>query len=200
VYFGATAPVRTARVTAVVDRAFPPWLLRPIEELIPQLFALYTERTGQRLGFRPTVYLSYGPPPQGNGQVSIGGGTLPGILQQDITLSVDRRRVDDAEVREPALFAVAHEVAHLWNGEQFTHEVRGGGWMHEGSADAFAHRALCELGERPAATYLAQVSEAASLCAPGARRPAPCRATLSPRGRYLQIESWPAITEGCRHR
>jgi hypothetical protein len=165
VYFGSTAPVRTREVVAVVDRAFPPWLLRPIEGLIPRLFALYTERTGQRLGFQPMVYLSYGPPPQARGQVSVGGAVLPrGILQQDITLSLDRRSAVSAEVRELALFKVAHEVAHLWNGEQFTHEVPGGGWMHEGAADAFASRALCELGAVPAADYLERLSEAASLC------------------------------------
>jgi hypothetical protein len=66
-----------------------------------------------------------------------------------------------------SLFSVAHEAAHMWNGEQFSHEVAGGGWLHEGSADAFAYRALLELGIIDRALYRERLSEAASLCAFG---------------------------------
>ncbi|HMI88377.1 MAG TPA: hypothetical protein VK550_30045 [Polyangiaceae bacterium] len=168
VYFGATAPVSSPHMTAVVDRGFPPWLLKRIEEALPRLFALYTLRTGHPLTFRPNVYLSYGPPAESRGALSIGGGTLPpGILQQDVTLGLDRRGEGDAEVLWRTLFSVAHEAAHLWNGEQFFHEVPGGGWLHEGSADAFAYRALVELGFIDKKMYRKHLSDAASLCAFG---------------------------------
>ena len=168
VYFGATAPISSPHMTGVVDRGFPPWLLERIQETLPRLFALYTDRTGHPLSFRPDVYLSYGPRPESRGAISIGGGTLPpGILQQDVTLGLDRRGKGDAEVLSRTLFSVAHEAAHMWNGEQFSHEVTGGGWLHEGSADAFAYRALIELGLIDKKTYRERLSDAASLCAFG---------------------------------
>jgi len=168
VYFGATAPMGSRHMTGVVDRGFPPWLLERIKDLLPRLFALYTDRTGHPLSFRPDVYLSYGPPPESRGAMSIGGGTLPpGILQQDLTLGLDRRGEGDAEVLWRTLFSIAHEAAHMWNAEQFSHEVTGGGWLHEGSADAFAYRALVELGLIDEKMYRERLSDAASLCAFG---------------------------------
>jgi hypothetical protein len=166
-YFGTTAPITTPELTAVVDRGFPSWLRTPVETLLPRVFALYTERTGQPLRRRPVVFLSYGPPPERRGVRSIGGGTLPGVLQQDVTLGLDYRQEGDPRTLEITLLSVAHEAAHLWNGGAFTHQVPGGDWMHEGGADAFAYRALIELGLIGQERYLAQLAEARKACAKG---------------------------------
>ena len=63
---------------------------------------------------------------------------------------------------------LAHESAHLWNGEMFRHGGDDGAvWMHEGGAEAFAFRALAELGVISRARHLDMESEAVNACIDG---------------------------------
>src|ERR1019366_1336097 len=61
---------------------------------------------------------------------------------------------------------VAHEAAHFWNAEQYPHAGdAAAAWLHEGTADAMALRALHALGALDDAAYRDRLSLAASQCA-----------------------------------
>jgi hypothetical protein len=165
-FFGSVAPVQSGRLIAVVDPGMPPWLRRAVEDLLPRVFALYAEHTGHALSFDPTVFMSYGDESHPTA-MSIGGGTLRGLLQLEVRLGSQRRAEGDPLVRERVLLNVGHEVAHLWNGQMFSSQAAHGEWMFEGGADAFAYRALRRLGLTSEPVYLVQLSVAASLCALG---------------------------------
>jgi hypothetical protein len=165
VYFGRTAPIVTAGLTLVVDAGAPSWLLERTQDLLPRLFALYARRTGQPLDFKPVVFLNYGDEP-GAGSRSLGGSTLTGMVQLEVRLGSNFRQAVDDSTMQDVLFLLAHEAAHFWNGQMFHNDAdaRGGDWMHEGGADAFALRALIELGAMTPAQYLERLSQALSGC------------------------------------
>lgn len=164
VYFGSTPPLRQGRLILVVDRGFPAWLRTRIEDLLPAAFRLYEQRTSVRLSFPPTVFLSFGEEP-GRRRINVTGGTRQGIVQLDIRLGADRQAKEDPETVEAVMGVVAHEAAHLWNAEMFIPAEEEHSWMHEGGAQAFAFRALVELGAMTPARYAEKLSAAASDCA-----------------------------------
>ena len=169
VYFGRTAPVVGDGFVAVVDGAMPAWLRAPIESLLPPVFRLYASRTGVPLSFRPMVFLSYRAEDASLRGYSVDGGTLPALIQLEVRLGPEHRRADDERVREEVGRVVAHEVAHLWNGQMFHHETHAADWMHEGGADAFAYEALRVLGRiRPEHLREAE-ADAFSSCLLGTR-------------------------------
>jgi hypothetical protein len=168
VYFGSTEPVVGDAFIGVIDAGMPSWLRAPMEKLLPIIFRLYAERTGVPLPFRPTVFLSYGDEPSARG-LSFGGGTLAQVVQMEILLGSERRTAEDEQVREEAGYLVAHEAAHLWNGQMFHHETPGGDWMHEGGADAFAYEALRTVGAITDARLREIQGEALSKCLVGTR-------------------------------
>ncbi|QRK11578.1 hypothetical protein JQX13_16780 [Archangium violaceum] len=161
-YFGSGPAVQDG-VTAVVDPGMPRPLHEHIERLLPRLFALYTARTGTPLTFEPALFISFGPSPN-PGSIDMSGGTLPGLVQLDIRLGANRLAEADPEVTTRVSELVAHEAAHLWNGELAVHEVAGGDWMHEGGAEAFALRALADLGTLPVEHVRTRLSRAVSEC------------------------------------
>ncbi|WNG18706.1 hypothetical protein [Cystobacter fuscus] len=159
-YFGSGSVVREG-VTAVVDPGMPRPLREHIERLLPRLFTLYTARTGSPLSFEPTLFISFGSTPR-PGSINMSGGTLPGLVQLDIRIGANR--LADPEVTRRLSELVAHEAAHLWNGELAVHEVAGGDWMNEGGAEAFALHALAELGTLPGEYVRERISDAVSEC------------------------------------
>lgn len=161
-YFGSGPAVQEG-VTAVVDPGMPRPLREHIEHLLPRLFALYTARTGSPLTFEPALFVSFGPS-LNPGSIDMSGGTLPGLVQLDIRLGADRLAEADPEVTHHVSELVAHEAAHLWNGELAVHEVAGGDWMHEGGAEAFSLRALADLGTLPVEYVRKRLSDAVSEC------------------------------------
>ena len=168
VYFGSTKPVIGNGFVALVDAAMPTWLRGSMETLLPQVFALYATRLGLPLSFRPTVFMSYGEEPAPK-DFSVDGGTLPEVIQMEVRLGTDHRILVDEHVRGEVGRLVAHEVAHLWNGQMFHHTTRGGDWMHEGGADAFAYEALGTLGAMSRDHLRAEEGDAFSRCLVGTR-------------------------------
>jgi hypothetical protein len=164
VYFGRTTPVVTRDLTLVVDTGAPRWLVDRTTALLPSLFAMYTARTKRPLDFKPVVFLNYGDEPR-PGSRSIGGGTLPGLVQLEVRLGSDFQGSADENVGQDVVLLLAHEAAHFWNGEMFRNRADGpGDWMHEGGADAFAFRAMLDLGAMTREQYLDRLSQALSGC------------------------------------
>lgn len=161
VAFSPIEPVDEARFVAVIDTGFPARLRQEARALLPRLFDHYAVALGLELPFKPAVLLSHG---EGEpGVISMKGGTLPGLLQQDVLLGADRSAADDAEVLSVFRQALAHESAHLWN-TRLAPE-RDTEWVHEGGADLLSWRALRALGLFSGAELAERLSWAASVCA-----------------------------------
>ena len=72
-------------------------------------------------------------------------GALPQLIQLSIRGKPWKKR--SREGMQKLYKLLAHEVAHLWNSQLYQHNDHGGhAWMHEGGADAFAFRALRDVG------------------------------------------------------
>ena len=143
VYFGKLRPVETADMIAVIDPAVPAWLSKRLRDGIPQLFADYANLTGFKLEQRPTVFFSFGAARDPN-STTWKGGTLPGVIQLHVEAAADA--TEDRVLLERFFKFLAHEAAHMWNGQLFKSPEPNQSWMHEGGADAFAWRALRRAG------------------------------------------------------
>jgi hypothetical protein len=163
VAFG-TPPVHdTPSGMAVVDGGMPAWLRDRTLSLAPQVFAHYTARTGWQLGQRPTFFLSYGTETD-PGALSFGGGTLEGVVQLDARMGSRFAGQEDPLVWEKQARLLAHEAAHLWLDQQFRPADGASPWLDEGGADAWALRALLDLGVVTRARFRQIVSEDAAEC------------------------------------
>ena len=129
---------------AVVDGGMPAWLRDRTLALAPRVLAHYTNRTGWRLDQRPTIFLSYGMESDPGG-LSLGGGTLDGVVQLDTRIGSRHATAEDPVVWERQARLVAHEAAHLWLDHLFRPASGSSPWLDEGGADAWALRALLDL-------------------------------------------------------
>ncbi len=68
------------------------------------------------------------------------GGTLPGLIQMHIEAAAGAE--EDRALLDRFFKFLAHEAAHMWNGELFRAPEQNQSWMHEGGAEAFAYRAM----------------------------------------------------------
>lgn len=162
-YVGATPPVASTDVISVIDPGLPPWLERQTREVLPRLFALYRDRLGAEPPVRPVVLFDYKPGEAGD--YSNGGGTLPGLIQLGVEGRAWETESGPAMLR--LLHFLAHEAAHVWNGEIAHYPGAEDAWMHEGSADAFAERALLELELIDEPGFLAYQTAALNDCRAG---------------------------------
>jgi hypothetical protein len=160
-YFGKTTPVQSPDMVGVIDDGCPGWLREKVATMFPRLFAWYALKTGHKLDFKPVVYLSCGPDATPH-SISTLGNVLPQMVELDVRLG-SAFTSDSPVVIEHIAHLLAHESAHFWNGQMFHHEDNQD-WLHEGGADAFADRALRELGVYDDAQYRDRQSRAVSSC------------------------------------
>lgn len=162
VYFGDLRPLESEHVVAFVDPGLPDDLRRAFDRSLPRLFELYEERFAAKLAIRPTVYLNAVPSARG---YSTRGGVTGAVVQLAVEADF---AAPPPDLGERLVHLIAHEAAHLWNGNRFHHRQRGGSsWLHEGSADALAERALAEIGEYDTADLARLASRQATQCARG---------------------------------
>src|SRR6185503_4914726 len=133
-YIGTAKPIETPDVLAIVDSSMPAWLRELFDRNLPALFHEYAKRFGTALPWKPVVLFSFDS--SGTGYSS-GGGTLTGLISMVLTGSA--WRTPSRTAMEQGFHLIAHESAHLWNGQLVSNANSGrGAWMHEGSADAMA--------------------------------------------------------------
>ena len=147
--------------------ALPDWLASTLTEAAPATGRWYRERLG-RAGAgadRPVVMAAW------NGQTaratSMSGSVLPGL----IVMIFEGRGIAarDDEVRERALWFIAHEAAHFWLGQTVAYEYARDAWITEGGADLLAVRAL--KGQDAAYDDLSELQKEVDDCARLARQP-----------------------------
>ncbi|HEX3581156.1 MAG TPA: hypothetical protein VH087_05310, partial [Thermoanaerobaculia bacterium] len=143
VYYGKVKPVETPYMVAILDPGAPKWLDQKLDSTLPQLFASYARLTGVALEQRPTVLFSFEAARDRN-STTWKGGTLDGLIQLHVEADADS--AEDREMLERFVKFIAHESAHLWNGQMFRPPESNQSWMHEGGADAFAWRAVRRAG------------------------------------------------------
>ena len=160
--FGKLNPVDEPALVAVVDPGMPAWLDQETRANLPRLFDHYAKAFGVALPQRPTVFLSYGDDAE-PGMVSIGGGTLDGLVQLEVRLGQEHRAPGDPAVTKSFRHLLAHEAAHLWNSHAI--EPRGADWVHEGGAELLAFRAVRKLELSTEADLYDRLSWSASECA-----------------------------------
>jgi hypothetical protein len=141
VFFGSNTPLTTDEVIVVFDDGLPAWLRAEFDAWLPRLFALYRDRMGAALPWKPLVL--YGHQDSDQEGYSYGGGTLTGLIQ--LTVSGSAWTESSTAGRQLALGFLAHEIAHLWNGQLTTNNGTDP-WVHEGSADEMSDRLLFEFG------------------------------------------------------
>jgi hypothetical protein len=160
VYFGGADPIETDRVVLVMDRGMPVWLSDIAANAIPAFFRLYAERTGVDPDARPVVLL--GRDPATAPGLNSGGGVLPGLIQ--LTVQGEAWDRPSTAGTEQVMHFIAHEVAHVWNGDYVRSRDPAEAWMHEGGADAFADRALLARGLIDGDGFDRRVTEALNRC------------------------------------
>jgi hypothetical protein len=165
VYVGDLEPIATPSFVGVFDPSAPPAIYDRVVADIPRVFALYADRLGPLPPPTPTLFFTFAVL-DGHGS-SIGGGTLPPhTFNLDVEIDRAMAARGDASLLRRIDFLVAHEAAHFYNSREHAHAGGpGSDWMHEGSADALAARALRALGAMDERAYLDWTSEALSECA-----------------------------------
>lgn len=163
VYFGSIVPVESRETISIVDPGLPDWLEARTRDALPRLFDLYTRRLGAELPERPAVLFSYKASEQSG--YSSSGGTLPGLIQLGIEGTGWQTESEEGLLQ--LFHFLAHEAAHLWNGQIVHYPDEAQAWMHEGSADGLAERALLDLGVMDEARFLRYQTDALNQCRRG---------------------------------
>jgi hypothetical protein len=163
VYFGSIVPVETKDTISIVDPGLPDWLESASRQALPQLFAIYTERLGAKLPDRPAVLFNW--VESDHSGFGRSGGTLPGLIQLEIQGAA--WKTPSADGLHQIFHFLAHEAAHLWNGQIIHSPNDEDAWMHEGSADALAERVLLAMGMIDERTFLDDQTAALNQCRRG---------------------------------
>ncbi|MGE0354859.1 MAG: hypothetical protein AB7I33_13585 [Gemmatimonadales bacterium] len=162
VYLGPARPIETPDMLAIVDAGMPAWLTGMLDRNLPRLFAAYRDRFDAPLPWKPTVLFSFKDTTLSG--YSSGGGTLTGLI--NMTLTGSAWRTPGPEPAERAFHLIAHEAAHLWNGQLVESDpTNAGAWMHEGAADAMADAMLVQFGVVDSARSRRRQEEALNRCA-----------------------------------
>ena len=126
-------------LTAVIDPALPAWISETLAEAAPATGRWYRQRLGAADNAQqPVLMASWNGPAER--MTSMGGSVLPGLL----VMNFEGRGIVEPndEIRERALWFVAHEAAHFWLGQTVRYEYAREAWITEGGADLMAVRAL----------------------------------------------------------
>lgn len=155
VYFGSIEPVRSDRMTLIVDPGLPPWIAQQMRELAPRQLDYFAGKLGKELSFKPLVLLSYrGAETSG---FSFQGGTLPGLIQ--IAVGGTGWNTSSAEGTRFWFKHLAHEIFHLTGNPEDDAE-----WFSEAAADHAAFMAMRDLGVIDEATRRRLIVEASNEC------------------------------------
>lgn len=161
VYLGTAEPIETPHLLAIVDPGMPRWLRDQFDTNLPALFDALANRLDASLPWKPLVLYSFHDTAISG--YSSGGGTLTGLISMTLEGHAWHERNDDASAQ--AFHLLAHESAHLWNGQLAVSAGGADSWMHEGSADAMANDLLLAFNVIDAGRHRANREFALNQCA-----------------------------------
>lgn len=161
VYIGAGVPLASQHLISIVDPGLPDWIEQRTRDVLPRLFEYYSQKLDAEPAARPVVLFDY----QAGAATGYGGGTLPGLIQ--LSAEGTSWESESRSAMLQLLHLLAHEAAHVWNGEIVRYPGIEDAWMHEGSADALAERALLALGVAEEDDFLEYQTEALNDCRAG---------------------------------
>ncbi len=162
-YIGNTPATETESVITVFDKGLPSWVSQQAQQRIPELLALYTKRMGPHSAVKPLVLFSYEPDAQQT--YGYNGGVRNDLIQLRVSGSSWQQESTGPMISLIQLFA--HEAAHLWNGQAVSSAPNTSPWIHEGSADALAERALVDLGLIASSVFWQHQEAALNSCISG---------------------------------
>jgi len=140
VLFGATRPLETPYLVAVLDPKLPAWIKDSIASAVPALLSRYTQELGPIPNVKPTIMVSWaGATP---GIVSRAGSALHGLIV--MTYEGTGMLEESADQRAQGLWFIAHEAAHFWLGQIVSYQYARDAWITEGGADLLAIRSVAE--------------------------------------------------------
>lgn len=161
VYIGATEPLATPELIAVIDGALPEAVRTQLFEQLPafmQHFAVELDPLDER----PMLFVSYDlSHPKGWGRQ---GGVLPGQIFIHFYGNHWREEVKQPSFANDLAWHFAHEAAHLFQRHLYARE-KGEWWIHEGAADAFAAIVLRGLDSSSSDYIDSRIAGARSACA-----------------------------------
>lgn len=160
VYVGASRPVESADLIAVIDGSLPERIRGQLVGQLPAFMRLFSERLGA-LPVKPMLFASYDVASPG-GRYGRQGGTLPGQVFTHFYGSVWPERMRDPALADELAWFFAHEAAHLYQRQLFADG--GDAWIHEGGADAMAALALRSVGGTTAANAERRIISMRSDC------------------------------------
>jgi len=177
VLLGNADVTRDEGLTAVIDPALPQWIADTLSTAAPATGQWYRQRLGPASAGaeNPVLMAAWNGPTQR--MTSMGGSVLPGLIVMNFE-GVGITAPDD-EIRERALWFVAHEASHFWLGQTVRYEFARDAWITEGGADMMAVRAL--KARNPAYDDRAELQTEIDDCVKYARQPI---ATAGDRGEH----------------
>lgn len=163
-YHGPSQPQVVGDLLVFLDSALPGWMAEVTTRRLPELMAYYAAGTTLESPAQVHVMIAF----SADGELMLDGATTPGSLAVVVT-GDDWRQGNPWQVERYIRF-LAHEVAHLWNAGIARFENGAPAWLHEGAAEAFADRALLQLGLVDEGRFLDLVAATQARCASGGAR------------------------------
>lgn len=160
IYIGNTQPITADGVIAIFDRGLPGWVAAQAKERIPELLTYYRQRMGKHSDLPTLVLFSY--EAEAQNRYGYNGGARENLIQMRV--QGPGWQQETAGPMRSLVHFFAHEAAHLWNGQAARHAEGAPSWMHEGSADAMAERAMLELGFMSEGDYWRYQVDALNAC------------------------------------
>lgn len=163
-YRGPLQPQVVGNLRVHLDPTLPLWMAEVAARRLPEVMAYYAAGTGLAPPAVVQVMITF----NASGELELNGATTPGSLVVAVT-GADWQQGNPWQVERFVRF-LAHEVAHLWNAGIARFDPDAPAWLHEGAAEAFADRALRELGLVDEARFLELDAAAQARCASGGAR------------------------------
>lgn len=162
VYVGASQPVASEALVAVIDEALPAVIRDQLVSELPAFMDRFAARLGV-LDAPPMLFASWDTS-GADGRYGRQGGTLPGQVFIHFHGSFWTQEMARGGFADGLSWHFAHEAAHLYQRQTYT-QAPEGYWIHEGGAEAFAALAILESRPEQAASIEAVVAAARTECA-----------------------------------
>lgn len=139
IYIGEVTPKKDEQVSYIIDPVAPDWVVDDVRQTIKRILPFYATRFGDTQALHPTVFLSM--EALADSGTNFRGDTSQGQFLR-LNLYGGGWKIKTESKQNQLRRLVAHELFHFWNSELSVPKDGELPWLHEGSADYMALRAL----------------------------------------------------------